>query len=95
MGYTVHYQPEENRRYPGVRKPKTISGKKILISTLLVLLLIAVWVWAEPIGNFLLPGNPQVTKTAINNMVEGMQEGTSLADAITVFCQEIITNAKH
>jgi len=40
---------------------------------------------------WLIPGNPQVAKAAFSLMLDDLRDGESLGEAVTTFCNEIIT----
>ena len=42
----------------------------------------------------LLPGDAEVSGAALENMVQAFQNGETLADAVTAFCEEILANAQ-
>lgn len=82
MGYTINYSPETAHKFPVKKSPK-ISVPWVLTGAALFLLLAGGWKW-------LLPGNPDVTQAAITNLVEDVQSGAPVGDAVTAFCREII-----
>lgn len=45
--------------------------------------------WAK---HLLFPGDPDVTALALEGLAENLQQGSSVMDAITVFCREVIGN---
>ena len=88
MGYTIEYQPEDNIRYPPVKKEKAHT-KTIAVLVVCVLLLLSSLIWGEDIFNFLLPGDAEITKAALANMVEEIGEGVQVGEAMAAFCSEI------
>ena len=46
------------------------------------------------VQEFLLPGDPAVTAAALENMVDNIKDGNSIAEAVTAFCREIVENAE-
>ena len=93
MGYTVHYQPEEKKRYPVIKKPAPVKAKMIFLSLFLVMSLLVVRRWAERIGDFLLPGNGPVTRQASERFFRNIKQGQPLKTAFSEFCIEIVENA--
>ena len=87
MGYTIEYQPEDNIRYPPV-KSKEIHARPIAALVVCVLLLISCLIWGEDIFNFLLPGDAEITKAALANMIEEIGEGVQVGEAMAAFCSE-------
>ena len=47
---------------------------------------------AEVLGNILMPMQAH-TKEAADTMIQSIQTGTTVTDAVTAFCQEIIDHA--
>ena len=47
----------------------------------------------DAVINFLLPGDGQVTRTAIANMVLKLKSGEALSTSVEAFCLEIIHGA--
>lgn len=44
--------------------------------------------------DFLIPGDKEITKHAFTTMIEDVQEGEDIKDAVTAFCVEILNGAK-
>lgn len=90
MGYKITYGS-------GLKKQPVHSKKN---SKLLILIVFALALvlrlsgLGERFGEFLLPGDPQVTADALQAMVQQLQEGEPLGDVFTAFCGEIIENAQ-
>lgn len=49
--------------------------------------------FADKIADQLLPGDAEVTRSAFSGMVEQLRAGQTFADAVTVFCREVIDGA--
>ena len=88
MGYKIVYAEEP--------KKHKLRGKKWIASIAVLLGLIAVkWFgWDEQIRQWLLPGDPEVTAMALENMAKLLSDGTSAEQAWTAFCREIIAGAQ-
>lgn len=95
MAYRIDYGSE------GVQR-KTLRRKlsmPVMKAAFFVLALVAGAVTIKVVGltwvrDVLLPGDPEVTATALENMTDGLRSGESLLDAVTAFCREIIANAQ-
>lgn len=94
MGYTIEYQPEDNIRYPPV-KSKEIHARPIAALVVCVLLLLSCLIWGEDIFNFLLPGDAEITKAALANMVGEIGEGVQVGEAVATFCSEIYETGEY
>ena len=92
MGYQINYGPVKTKN--SIRK-KDKTVRVLLLAICIIALVIGLQVSGA--GNLLwkwmLPGDPEVTGAALDTMVQGLKEGSSVGDAITAFCREIIDNA--
>ena len=91
MAYKIQYSPQSNKQYPGVKTSRRISGRCWLV--FLSVLAAACWVKFYGVPDFLIPGDPEVTREAASLMMGKLREGLSVNEAITVFCKEILHGA--
>ena len=91
MAYKIQYTPEDNARYPKLKKSKPILWKRWLFAA--GILAGILWIRQKGIPDFLIPGDPVVTTAAAKNMISNLQQGTSVNEAVTVFCKEILHGA--
>ncbi len=93
MSYRISYEPEFNSKYP-VLPGKRPRKKLWMICAALVLVAVAM---LSPVRsavlNLILPGDPQVTKSALSDLVEQVGAGEGLGVAVTAFCREILQGA--
>ena len=89
MSYTIKYSPEEVKRYPLVKKQRNYKIWIVLCLTFVAILCMRIY----GIPDFLIPGDPDITKAAADVMLELIKEGETLGDAFTVFCEEVIHGA--
>ena len=92
MAYRINYSPETSKRYPQIQKKLHVNWIKC--SILLVLLLTVLWIKANGIPDFLIPGDPRVTRNAAETMLDDIRAGETLEKAVAVFCKEIIDAAE-
>jgi len=91
MAYKIQYSPETGKRYPQTRKRQPVDiGRWI---GLLLVVAAALWLRINGMPEFLIPGDPDVTKAAAVLFVDQVQSGSSVNDAVTVFCKEILHGA--
>lgn len=91
MAYKIRYSPETGGRYPQRENRNSIrTGKWVL---LLLIIIAAVWLRINGIPDFLIPGDPDVTRAAAASLLSELQNGSSISDAVTVFCKEILHGA--
>ena len=48
----------------------------------------------EDLQNYLIPGDPNVTRLAFAQLTEDIRQGDKIGEALTAFCREIIENAE-
>ena len=91
LAYKILYAKEASYRYP-IQKQK--SGKKAgRLWLVLLFAAAALWVRLYGIPDFLIPGDPEVTRTAASDFMSNMQTGMQVGEAITVFCEQIVDGA--
>ena len=97
MAYRISYDNGTTSKW----NEKQSSQKKRIFLRLLVVVLICVLGVSflggtmDALLEFLIPGDPDVTKQAISKMVEEIKSGNSLKEAITTFCKGIVENANN
>lgn len=87
-------------RYDSVRCPKnkqSSSAGKIVITLILCVCIVGA-IALKSLGlpwirQVLLPGDPEVTASALEHLVEDLRGGDRLWNAVTAFCREIVDNA--
>ncbi len=95
MGYQIHYGATMVKEHIYDRKQLRFTRKNIkrLIIGIAVLMGI-IFCCQDKVQDFLLPGNSQVTRTAISGLVSDLKHGKSLSDSVEAFCVEIVSGAK-
>ena len=92
MSYSVHYNQEFNRKYPKQENQRQIPIRKIII---LAIIFVSFYIMAQTGWyKYLLPGNPEVTSSALTTLTERVGNGESIKDAVYCFCEEIINGGK-
>ena len=95
MGYRVEYKSfGEEKKLPKVRKYKKAVMAAVLVLTLTGGALAVKLTGLPWVQKYLLPGDPEVTAAALEQMVEDLRSGYSFTDAVTAFCREIMDNAQ-
>ena len=87
MAYKIQYTPQDERRYPPFKQRS--QKNKRWVWPLLILALAALWITGNGLPDFLIPGDPDITRAAAAEMVSLVKEGVAVQDAVVVFCQEI------
>ena len=86
MAYQIRYSDMSFTKKP-------IKSKRPLFKWITILAAIMVMVYMlqlEAIQNFLIPGDPEITKSAFASFTKELREGERFADAVAVFCMEVI-----
>lgn len=91
MAYIISYADADIRRYPSSEGGKKKRWGRYCV--VFAILAAAVFLRVKRFPEFLIPGDPQITKNAMQTMLSDIQSGSSLDDAIFVFCQSILENA--
>ena len=89
MSYQIQYESEKNKQYPMERK--SALPKRYLVGAIIVALVVSV-ISVPSVRELLIPGDPEVTGAAFSQMIDNLQEGDSVGEAVTAFCREIIQN---
>lgn len=94
MSYSIHYSPENNKKFPVRQKAYAVKQKAMITvaAVIFALFLLCFDGVRQSIKNFLLPGDPQITEAGIIGFVDDVRSGTGVADAFTTFCEYIIQN---
>lgn len=92
MGYQIQYGTSMVKTY--IPERSKLSPYKCLMGLLIIgLLLIAILGGSRvEIQNFLLPGNGELTRNAISQMVTDLSNGKPLGASVEAFCLEIVND---
>lgn len=94
MGYQVLYESVGKMEKPKPEKHRISGVLAVVMICVLVIGAVAVKAGALPwVKEYLIPGDPDVTAAALQDMVAGLQSGEPLGEAITAFCREIVAHA--
>ena len=91
MAYKIEYTPEFSYRYPQTKRKRDATSWKVIMFILLVAA--ALWMRLNGIPDFLIPGDPVVTRLAASDFFDCVQNGMPIGKAATVFCQQILNGA--
>jgi len=94
MGYRIEYGAGSTVTY-SIQKEKRhllsmTAGFFLLFCTLTSALWPDQWQLAR---DYLIPGDPAVTKAAFSEMTRQLKAGDSLEDAVVTFCREVVVGA--
>ena len=91
MGYRIEY--ESIGKLPRQQRKNRTGLFAAIVVILLVLCAITVkTVGLEWVQEVLLPGDPDVTAAALENMVADLRGGEGVVEAFKTFCEEIMRN---
>ena len=93
MSYRIEYGPA----IPSQHTTRKYTARlRILTAVFLLIFVFLVRQYfptgAENLRQFLLPGAPGVTQTALDQLMEQLRDGQSLGQALTAFCTYIVSN---
>ena len=91
MAYKIQYSPETAYRYPQQKEKRNLQTGRWLF--LAMILAAAVWLRVKGVPDFLIPGDPEITRNAVQTMVTDNQGGAAINDAVTAFCRTILHGA--
>ena len=91
MGYLISYGQTTVKEIIKEKQKFHFGKNQIYVIVACSLLLMAIFLGSKKsVQNFFLPGNSEVTRTALDKMVRGIREGESVGNAVTAFCREIV-----
>ena len=94
MAYRITYGEEPPHPYYQPSYRNRIIPMSVAFFLLFLLLTGTFWPEGRAtLENLLLPGDPQVTKLALVNMIDDLKEGEAPGDALVTFCREVIDGA--
>lgn len=93
MGYRIDYNSETTVRRKVKMKRKPYFAVCIICVTVLLMLSLLPSFRAT-LRDAILPGNDEVTASALNTMAKNLEDGASVPEAVKVFCAEIIDNGE-
>ena len=95
MCYRIEYGPEI-RSKPSNRR--TFFRIPVLTAVFFFLFLLSVRIWwddgSKLLRQWMIPAEFSATEEAFSSMVENLRSGAELKDAVTTFCQELLSDAK-
>lgn len=87
MGYKIVYGKRERKKLP--------VKKYIILSSFVIVTAMMLWPTGRRVlQDSLLPGDAQVTASALETLVFELEQGGGVEKAVTAFCQEIIAGGK-
>lgn len=87
MAYKINYIPVGKRQYSA----KHTLPSRFFPASIILLISVAFFTLAVRYGNadWLLPGDPAVTKDAFEELIENLKAGEAFVNAVTAFCHEV------
>ena len=95
MAYTIQYGAPAKVEAAWIKGQKRRS-KRYIAFGLVIALILGIFLLGsrEPVQTFLIPGDPEITKAAVMQFTQNIQQGDNFKEAITTFCREIIESAE-
>lgn len=92
MSYKIQYSPETAYLYPKIAQKRRFRAGRWIIAAGVIAA--ALWLHFQGIPDFIIPGDPAITKAAASALVVDIQNGTDVGDAVTTFCKAILDGAQ-
>lgn len=93
MSYQIIYDSKD-MHIANKRKKRRHTGLMVCILSILMLGILRISGWGETLWQYMIPGDPEITAEAFQNLSDSLQNGHSLSDAVFVFCNTVIQGAK-
>ena len=96
MGYQIRYDAGKAVK-TGLKERKRSAVGMVAAGLVVTCLLVRLF-WPagmEKLRRMVLPGDPEVTGRAAEQMVSQIHEGVPVGDAVQVFCREILNEAGY
>lgn len=90
MGYQIQYGQTMKRKIIFDQKKKTNSSMSIKLVILGLLITLSIFLGNSGYLDFMIPGNKEATTAAFESMIQDVQNGENVKEAITAFCLEIL-----
>lgn len=90
MGYIIQYQKSTDSIYHHTQD-SSLFAKLILVASLVMIISI-LFFGRQKVAAFFIPGEPDMTKAAWNGMIDELENGTAVGEAVITFCQTLIEN---
>lgn len=89
MGYQIQY---DSTIVKNVFDEKKSKNKRVYWLLLATLLIVGLFVFDGK--DWFIPGDPEVTKAAVQEFQEDLKEGKNIGQAFSAFCKEIVDGAE-
>ena len=91
MAYVIRYRSHGKKKYP---RRNFIKGRTPLLLTIGALIVVISLTLYNGGLQWILPGNPEITAPAFEELMNALSNGASFSDAVTAFCREVIYSAQ-
>ena len=90
MGYQISYNPEDDHKYPPCQPMKRGKWACWVMVCAVLFGMVGIPKVRSKLEMLLIPGDVQVTKAAFSDMLDQIQTGQPIDEAVSAFCREII-----
>ncbi len=94
MSYRIHYGDVLTKEIIADPAKKNRPIHLLTLFTVICVILFVLFSGGGKLHDVLIPGNAEVTRTAVRGFVDDIKEGEQVKDALAAFCMEIIENAR-
>ena len=96
LGYRIEYGPGGAVMRPEKRRDGNLLG--LTLGFFLLFCSVSSHFWPEKwqrVSDYLIPGDPAVTRAAFSELTAQLHSGSSVEDAVVAFCREIVDGAEN
>ena len=88
MAYQIRYNQLGAVKKTANKRPIKNKWIALICGVLFVALLLRL----KPVQDFLIPGDPEVTRAAFSSFAQELRDGERFRNAAAVFCRQVIEN---
>lgn len=95
MGYKILYENGHGEKTHYAPKHRDWKKRFLIIGIAFFLLSMLITPVRSRILHVFIPGNDEITVEAFTKMVTDLQEGDSVKNAVTAFCETVLNDGKN
>ena len=92
MSYQIVYNSDNTKKVK-LRNRKKQKPLTIVIVAVLLFGVLKFSSWDNPLWDYLIPGDADITKSAFQSFTDSLNNGDPFSDAVYVFCDTVIQGA--
>ena len=92
MSYQIVYNSNDTKKTTLINRKKR-KPLAIVIVAILLFGVLKFSSWDNPLWDYLIPGDANVTRSAFQNFTDSLKNGDPFSDAVFTFCDTVIQGA--